>query len=182
MTNMIMGTLLAVGYLVMFWLFGALVPEKFQSGKFPVMCINGFLLYYTLFEIVAFPMKYLCCSLKQLTVIWGCLLILLVLFVIWKRRRVLADSVRTIPGSMQKNISVLILLLVAVGLAVLLGFNINTLSTYDSNNYIGLPVASVYSNTLDRVAPYSGVLLKAPEQFYIMNTDRKSTRLNSSHP
>ena len=49
MTNMIMGTLLAVGYLVMFWLFGALVPEKFQSGKFPVMCINGFLLYYTLF-------------------------------------------------------------------------------------------------------------------------------------
>ncbi|EDM85295.1 hypothetical protein RUMOBE_04149, partial [Blautia obeum ATCC 29174] len=35
MTNMIMGTLLAVGYLVMFWLFGALVPEKFQSGKFP---------------------------------------------------------------------------------------------------------------------------------------------------
>ena len=82
---MIMGTLLAVGYLVVFWVFGALIPEKFQSGKFPVMCITGFLLYYTLFEIVAFPMKYLCCSLKQLTVIWGCLLILLVLFVIWKK-------------------------------------------------------------------------------------------------
>ena len=122
MTNMIMGTLLAVGYLVVFWMFGTLIPEKFQSGKFPVMCITGFLLYYTLFEIVAFPMKYLCCSLKQLTVIWGCLLILLFFFVIWKRRRVLADSVRTIPGSTQKNISVLILLLAAVGLAVLLGF------------------------------------------------------------
>ena len=54
---------------------------------------------------------------------------------------------------------------------MLLGFNINTLSTYDSNNYIGLPVASVYSNTLDRVAPYSGTLLEVPEQFYIMNTD-----------
>lgn len=65
---MIMGTLLAVGYLVVFWMFGTLIPEKFQSGKFPVMCITGFLLYYTLFEIVAFPMKYLCCSLKQLTV------------------------------------------------------------------------------------------------------------------
>ena len=75
MTNMIMGTLLAGGYLVVFWMFGTLIPEKFQSGKFPVMCITGFLLYYTLFEIVAFPMKYLCCSLKQLTVIWGCLLI-----------------------------------------------------------------------------------------------------------
>ena len=54
---------------------------------------------------------------------------------------------------------------------MLLGFNTNTLSTYDSNNYIGLPVASVYSNTLDRVAPYSGTLLEVPEQFYIMNTD-----------
>ena len=56
---MIMGTLLAGGYLVVFWMFGTLIPEKFQSGKFPVMCITGFLLYYTLFEIVAFPMKYL---------------------------------------------------------------------------------------------------------------------------
>ena len=65
MTNMIMGTLLAGGYLVVFWMFGTLIPEKFQSGKFPVMCITGFLLYYTLFEIVAFPMKYLCCSLKD---------------------------------------------------------------------------------------------------------------------
>ena len=51
MTNMIMGTLLAGGYLVVFWMFGTLIPEKFQSGKFPVMCITGFLLYYTLFEI-----------------------------------------------------------------------------------------------------------------------------------
>lgn len=65
----------------MFWMFGTLIPEKFQSGKFPVMCITWIFAYYTLFEIVAFPMKYLCCSLKQLTVIWGCLLILLFFFV-----------------------------------------------------------------------------------------------------
>ena len=74
-------------------------------------------------------------------------------------------------GQYAKEYIRVILLLAAVGLAVLLGFNTNTLSTYDSNNYIGLPVASVYSNTLDRVAPYSGTLLEAPEQFYIMNTD-----------
>lgn len=171
MTNIVMGSLLAIGYLVVFWLFGASLPEKFQCGRFPAMCISGFLLYYTLFEIVAFPMKYLCCSLKQLTVVWGCLMIVIFLYVIWKKRRVLADSIRTIPGSMQKNMSLIILVLVAVGLAVVLGFNTNTLSNYDSNNYIGLPVASVYSDTLDRVAPYSGKLLDAPEQFYIMNTD-----------
>lgn len=171
MTNMVMGTLLAVGYLVVFWMFGALVPKKFQSGKFPVMCITGFLLYYTLFEIVAFPMKYLCCSLKQLTVVWGCLMLLLFFYIIWKKRSVLLESIRGIPGDTKKNISLLILLAAAVGLAVFLGLNTNTLSNYDSNNYIGLPVASVYSNTLDRVNPYLGKVLDKPEQFYIMNTD-----------
>lgn len=171
MTNMIMGTLLAAGYLIVFWIFGALVPEKFQTRRVPVMCITGFLLYYTLFEIVAFPMKYLCLSLKLLTVVWGCLMLLLFFCVLWKKRKVLADSIRGIPGNMQKNISLFILIVAAVGLAVFLGLNTNTLSNYDSNNYIGLPVASVYSNTLDRVAPYSGKLLDAPEQFYIMNTD-----------
>lgn len=171
MTNMIMGTLLAGGYLVVFWMFGTLDP-----GKVPVREIPGYV-YYRIFALLysvcncGISNEISVCSLKQLTVIWGCLLILLFFFVIWKRRRVLADSVRTIPGSTQKNISVLILLLAAVGLAVLLGFNTNTLSTYDSNNYIGLPVASVYSNTLDRVAPYSGTLLEAPNSSILMNTD-----------
>lgn len=168
---MIMGTLLAVGYLVVFWIFGALIPERFQTRRFPVMCITGFLLYYTLFEIVAFPMKYLCCSLKMLTVVWGCLMILLFFCAIWKKRSVLLDSIRNIPGDTRKNVSLVILVIAAVGLAVFLGLNTNTLSNYDSNNYIGLPVASVYSNTLDRVAPYTGKLLDTPEQFYIMNTD-----------
>ena len=171
MTNMIMGSFLAVGYLVVFWLFGALIPRKFQSGRFSIMCISGFLLYYTLFEIVAFPMKYRCCSLKQLTIIWGSLLIVLFFWIFWKKRTVLADSIRRIPGNRQKNISLTVLVLVAVALAVFLGLNTNTLSNYDSNNYIGLPVASVYSNTLERVAPYTGKLLKSPNSFYIMNTD-----------
>lgn len=171
MTNMIMGTLLAAGYVILFWFFGALVPEKFQSRKFSIMCITGFLLYYTLFELVAFPMKYLCRSLKELTTVWGCLLILLFFYILWKKRSVLADSIRGIPGNTQKNISLFVLVIITVGLAVFLGLNTNTLSNYDSNNYIGLPVASVYSNTLDRVVPYTGGTLASPEKFYVMNTD-----------
>ena len=99
MTNMIMGSFLAVGYLVVFWLFGALIPRKFQSGRFSIMCISGFLLYYTLFEIVAFPMKYRCCSLKQLTIIWGSLMIVLFFWIFWKKRTVLADSIKRLPSS-----------------------------------------------------------------------------------
>ena len=44
MTNMIMGTLLAGGYLVVFWMFGTLIPEKFQS-------IPGYV-YYRIFALL----------------------------------------------------------------------------------------------------------------------------------
>lgn len=171
MTNMIMGTLLAIGYLAAFWIFGAAVPDRFQSKRIPVMCITGFLLYYTLFELVAFPMKYAGLPLSCLTIAWGCVMLTVFLYVIWKKRTVLFDSLKDIPGCRQKNISLFILAVSAIALALLVGFNTNTLSNYDSNNYIGLPVASVYSNTLDRVAPYAGTLLESPEEFYMMNTD-----------
>lgn len=171
MINMIMGALLAAGYLLLFWMFGAAIPERFQLKKIPVMCITGFLLYYALFEIVAFPMKYACLSLSCLTVVWGCIVLLVVGFVIWKKRSVMIESIREVPGTVSKNVMLMLLTAAAVGLALWLGWNTNTISNYDSNNYIGLPVASVYSNTLDRVAPYAGTLLDAPEDFYIMNTD-----------
>ena len=71
MTNMIMGT--AGGGI------SCCVLDVWHTdpGKVPVREIPGyvyyriFALFILLFEIVAFPMKYLCCSLKQLTVIWG---------------------------------------------------------------------------------------------------------------
>lgn len=168
---MIMGTLLAAGYLLLFWIFGAAIPERFQLKKFPAMCVTGFLLYYALFEIVAFPMKYACLSLHSLTIVWGCVVLLVCGYAVWKKREVLYESIRMIPGTASQNIMLMVLAAAAIGLAVWLGWNTNTISNYDSNNYIGLPVASVYSDTLDRVAPYAGTLLEEPEEFYIMNTD-----------
>lgn len=168
---MILGTLLAGGYLLVFWIFGAAIPERFQLKKIPVMCITGFLLYFTLFELVAFPMKYMCLSLNSLTVVWGCIVLLILIYVIWKKKSTLVESIKSIPGTSSKNIMLVILAAAAIALALWLGWNTNTISNYDSNNYIGLPVASVYSNTLDRVAPYSGTVLDQPEEFYIMNTD-----------
>lgn len=46
MTNMIMGTLLAGGYLVVFWMFGTLDP-----GKVPVREIPGYV-YYRIFALL----------------------------------------------------------------------------------------------------------------------------------
>ena len=170
MKHLIMGSLLVAGYLLVFWILGAAMPKKFQTKKIPVMCITGFLFYYTSLQIVAFPMKYMRCSMKQLTVVWGILMIIIMVFVIWKQRAVLTESIKELAQSREKKY-LTVLAVMTLFLALLLGFNINTLSIYDSNNYIGLPVASVYSNTLERMDPFSGTMLDMPKEFYLMNTD-----------
>lgn len=176
MWNIIAGTALAAGYLLVFWIFGAALPGKFRPRGVPLLCLMGFLLYFTLFQIVAFPMKYLKRPLSHLTVLWGCLVLVVFIFVLIFRRRALAESISGSFGFREKSelsaaLAPVIVAAAAVGLAIFLGLNTNTLSNYDSNNYIGLPVASVYTNTLELVNPFSGRMLDSPNRFYILNTD-----------
>lgn len=171
MTNLFFGTVLTAGYVVMYWFLGAVLPDKYQSRSIPVMCMTGFLLYYSLFQIIALPMKITRQPLSRLTIVWGCILLLLAAYVLVRRRGVLADSIRKLFVSRQKLVLVLFMAVMAVGIAVLLGWNTNTISDYDSGYYIGLPVSSVYSNTLELLSPFEGKVLKEPQAFYIMNTD-----------
>lgn len=171
MINWILGTFLAFGYVILYWLLGASVPEKYQTHSIPVMCVTGFLIYYALFQIIALPMKIMQRSLSELTIVWGGIMILMVLYIgIYKRWHVL-ESVRKLIYQKDKWLVVVISAIFACGVAVWLGLNTNTVSLHDSCNYIGLPVSSTYSNTLDLMRAYDGVLLTEPEGFYILNTD-----------
>ena len=58
MVNWILGTILAIGYVVMYWFLGALLPEKYQSRSIPVMCLSGFLIYHpTTFRLLWFLIR-----------------------------------------------------------------------------------------------------------------------------
>ncbi len=171
MTNLFFGSVLAAVYVVMYWLLGAVLPDKYQSRSVPVMCMTGFLLYYSLFQIIALPMKITRQPLSRLTIVWGCVLLLLAAYALVRRREVLAGSIRNLFESGQKLSAVLCIAVMALAIAVLLGFNTNTISDYDSGYYIGLPVSSVYSNTLELLSPFEGKVLDRPQAFYIMNTD-----------
>lgn len=171
MTNLFFGSVLAVGYVVMYWFLGAVLPDKYQSRSVPVMCMSGFLLYYSLFQLIALPMKITKQPLSRLTIVWGCVLLLLAGYVVIRRREVLADSIRNLVESRRKAVLVLCVAVMALGIAVLLGYNTNTISDYDSGYYIGLPVSSVYSDTLELLSPFEGKVLDEPQAFYVMNTD-----------
>lgn len=171
MSNLLIGSVLAAAYIVIFWLLGAILPDRFHSQSIPVMCITGFLLYFSLFQVIALPMKIFKQPLSYLTMAWFGLLILLVFYVILKRRRPLIDSLKNLFPSIPKLLLVFWVMILALAVALLLGFNTNTISDYDACYYIGLPVSSVYSNTLELLSPYTGLLLEEPQHFYLLNTD-----------
>lgn len=171
MKNMILGTLLAAGYPVLYWILGAAVPDKYQTRSVPVMCMTGFLLYYSLLQIIGMPMKVMQQPLSHLTIVWGCLMMALVIYVILRRRSVLIESIRNVGKSREKRILLAALAIMTLAVALLLGFNTNSISDYDAAYYIGLPSASTYSNTLELVNALTGRMLKAPEHFYLLNTD-----------
>lgn len=171
MINMVLGTLAGAGYLVLYWMLGAALPEKYQTRSIPVMCITGFLLYYALFEVIALPMKVLKTRLSSLSIVWAVLLLVLLLYILLRRRTVLKDSIFKRERCREKWFLLVFLIGMALGIAGMIGYNTNVISNYDAAYYIGLPSASTYSNTLERMDPFTGKMLAEPQKFYLMNTD-----------
>lgn len=171
MSNLILGTLLISGFFIIFLLFGALLPEKYQSKSLIFMCLTGFMLYFSLFQIIALPMKILHRPLHQLTLTWGVLVALLCLFSLIARHKILCKCISGIFSFSRNTPYILIVFFISIALAVLLGLNTNSISDYDAAYYIGLPSSSVYSDTIELMSPYTGTMLENPEHFYIMNTD-----------
>ncbi|MDO5390790.1 MAG: DUF6077 domain-containing protein [Eubacteriales bacterium] len=171
MSNIILGTLLTVGFFMIFLLFGALLPEKYQSKSLIFMCLTGFMLYFSLFQVIALPMKILHRPLHQLTLAWSVLVALLCLFSLITRHKILYKCISGNFSFSRNTPCILIIFFISIALAVFLGFNTNSISDYDAAYYIGLPSSSVYSDTIELMSPYTGTMLEDPEHFYILNTD-----------
>lgn len=164
------GIFCIVFYFGCFFCAGAALPSKFHKNSLPKICLLGFMIYFSAFQIVAFPMKIAKLPLKYLTLTWLGLLGLLLIFVLWKRRAVIREAVSGIFADRHRLFYGGAVLLAAFGLAVFLAMNINHISDFDAGYYLGLPVSSVYSNTIERMDPYTGKMLEGPDHFYLLNT------------
>lgn len=165
------GALVAVFYLGAFVFAGALLPEKYHKSSLTNLCLLGFMVYFGMFQIVALPMKIGQLPLKYLTLTWVGILGAVFLFDIIWRRKILVRAFKNCFSDRKKTAAVCVFLLAAGGLALVLGMNVNHISDFDAGYYIGLPVSSVYSNTIELMDPYSGQMLLKPDSFYILNTN-----------
>ena len=165
------GALVAVFYLGAFVFAGALLPEKCHKSSLTNLCLLGCMVYFGVFQIVALPMKIGQLPLKYLTLTWVGILGAVFLFDIIRRRKILFRAFKNCFSDRKKTAAVCVFLLAAGGLALVLGMNVNHISDFDAGYYIGLPVSSVYSNTIELMDPYSGQMLLKPDSFYILNTN-----------
>lgn len=150
---------------------GAVFPARFHKNSLIKITLLGYMVYFSGFQLVALPMKTGRLPLKYLTLTWFVLIALLWIFVLLRRHSTLLTAFRNaFDGGKGCLLSRFALLFFAVGLAVFLAMNLNHISDYDAGYYLGLPASSVYSNTIERMDPYTGRLLEQPDRFYILNT------------
>ena len=149
---------------------GCLLPEKYGGDSLTERMIVGFLVYFSIFQAIALPMKLLKMPLSTLTYVWCGFLILLGIVVLLFRRKPLWNSVRPRKTTVPDAIAVLLLVILAGALAVVLGMNINHISDFDAAYYIGIASSSGYSNTIELMDPYTGVMLSGPTDYYLLNT------------
>lgn len=165
------GVLVVFLYLGAFVFAGALLPEKYHKSSLINLCLLGFMVYFAVFQIVALPMKIGQLPLKYLTLTWVGILGAVFLFDIIWRRKILVRAFKNCFSDRKKIAAGCVFLVGAGMLALVLGMNINHISDFDAGYYIGLPVSSVYSNTIELMDPYSGQMLAKPDSFYILNTN-----------
>lgn len=165
------GILVIFLYLGGFTLTGTLLPERIHKNSMLNSCLIGFMVYFSVFQIVALPMKILGFPLKYLTITWVVFLGIVVFINLVFRRKNLKKMCANILANKEKLVTGLLFLGTVGLLALYLGYNVNHISDFDAGYYIGLPVSSVYSNTIELMDPYSGQMLNAPNAFYLLNTN-----------
>lgn len=171
MMMILKGIFCIIFYLGCYICAGTLFPVRFHKNSLIKIMLLGYMVYFTGFQLVALPMKIGRLPLKYLTLTWYALIALLWIFVLLRRYSTLLAAFRNVfKGDKESLFCRAMFLIFAVGLAVFLAMNLNHISDYDAGYYLGLPASSVYSNTIERMDPYTGRLLEQPDRFYILNT------------
>lgn len=166
----VLGTLVIGLYLSAFLCMGMLFPARLHNNRILNLFLLGFPAYFGLFQITALPLKILKKPLHLLTLAWGVLMLLVILFILLFRRKSLIEALKDLGRICRPDIWRFLLIVTILALGLLLALNVNHISAFDEGFYIGLPVSSVYSDTIELMNPYSGRLLGYYADFYFLNT------------
>ncbi len=158
-------------YACMYACMGLSLPSGIRSRSVTGILLSGFSLYYTLFEIIALPMKAFRAPLKALSIIWAAVCLLVVLFVLLRRRKEAAQifaSARAYPKRERLVLHLYFLLFLVI--SVILILNANHLTLYDLGYYVGAPVTSVKTGTIELYDVFTGEFGNDQFRYYLLNT------------
>lgn len=157
--------------LVCFFMFGSLITCRTKGKNVPLFfTINiGFLMYFAVFEIMAFPMKILLQPLSRLSIAWVLIVLIMCCISLILNRRVWFSH--TNWKYFKYNLWMIIAVaLVISGMTYLVTNNIHYGSTIDSAYYIGASGSSVLTDSIEQYDPYTGVKRDALDPLYILLT------------
>ena len=157
-------------YLGAFAACGILLPEKWHRCRLINIILLGFPTYFGMFQLVALPLKIIDVPLKTVSIIWIAVMLLVAASVIIFRRKQIAECVKNDIFGFRTGISGIVFILLVTGLIVMLVLNVEHLSSYDYSFYVGVPLSSVYGNTIENIDVYTGDWYNSQREFYIMNT------------
>lgn len=154
---------------LVFFVFGSVLMKTLKMKQDSSMAvILGYLLYFSIFELIVVPMTLLWVPLHAFSVCWGILLI-----VVWgigtvlMRKQWAAQCLKI--SEVWKEHSWMLLLATAVIVFQCVVVALYQDTTADAAYYVGTVSTSVYTGTMCRYNPYTGSLLKEFEERYVFS-------------
>ena len=118
--------------------------------------IVGFLLYFSAFELVAVPMILLKCSLTLLMWVWTAVCAVVVVLAVRFCSKQWLELARELPGRLREHgaAGAAALAVVAVQCCIVARYQDTTV---DATYYIGMVTTAIFTDTMERYSPLSGV-------------------------
>lgn len=155
--------------LILFFCGGSLLMNRLKMKRDGSLALLiGYLLYFSIFEVVVLPMILLWIPLRTFTILWMVLLTAVLLLAIVKLRGQWKEQIRGIRAIGKAHSAMLLLAVAAVLLQCLIVVFYRD-TTMDSAYYVGLVSSSVYTGTLGRYNPYTGNILTKFNPRYVFN-------------
>lgn len=131
--------------------------------------VLGYILYFSLFEVLAVPMVLSWVPLHVLSTVWALLLLVLIIFSVAVFRKQWLCQIKGISNIFKEHGPLLILVATVILLqCAIVVFYQDT--TVDAAYYVGTVSTSLYTDTLGRYNPYTGLIYETFQARYLFST------------
>lgn len=156
MQQILIAIFVTLFYLCNFMGFGVLTCRDNQYNLRECMLI-GFTVYFALFGLITLPLKLALMPLGVLSTIWVIILLIVYLFVFWKKRRQIISLATQVKYDVMENKIFYVIICGVILFEVLFVISDTNMGMHiDNSFYIGQSNTNIYTDTIDQYSPYTG--------------------------